>query len=89
VKVQALCPGFTYTEFHATLGVERQNVAPRSLWLQPDFVVDESLKALRQGKPIVVPGWKYKAIVALLSTLPAPLRLALDPAISTKRSRWK
>jgi len=89
VRVQALCPGFTFTEFHATLGVERQNVAPSSLWLQPDFVVDESLKALRQGKLIVVPGWKYKAIVALLSKLPTPLRLAFEAAGSTKKSRWK
>ena len=89
VKVQALCPGFTFTDFHATLGVERQIVAPSSLWLQPDFVVEKSLKALRQGKLIVVPGWKYKAIVALLSKLPTPLRLAFESAGSTKKSRWK
>ena len=89
VKVQALCPGFTYTEFHATLGVERTKVAPPSLWLQPDFVIDESLRALKQGKLFVVPGWKYKAIVALVSKLPTPLRLAFEAAGSTKNSRWK
>ena len=89
VKVQALCPGFTYTEFHATLGVDRPSVAPSSLWLQPEFVVDESLKALRKGKLVVVPGWKYKAIVALVSKLPTPLRLAFEAAGSTKNSRWK
>jgi len=89
VKVQALCPGFTFTEFHATLGVERANVAPPSLWLQPEFVVDESLKALERGKLIVVPGWKYKAIVAMVSKLPTPLRLAFEGAGSTKNSRWK
>ncbi len=89
VRVQALCPGFTYTEFHETLGLERTNVAPPSLWLQPEFVVDESLKALRNGKLVVVPGWKYKAIVALVSKLPTPLRLAFEAAGSTKKSRWK
>ena len=89
VKVQALCPGFTYTEFHSTLGVERPSVAPRALWLQPEFVVDESLKALGKGKLLVVPGWQYKAIVALVSKLPTPLRLAFEAAGSTKRSRWK
>jgi hypothetical protein len=89
VKVQALCPGFTFTEFHATLGVERKKVAPASLWLQPEFVIDESLKALKRGKLIVVPGWKYKAIVALLTKLPTPLRLAFESAGSTKNSRWK
>jgi short-subunit dehydrogenase len=63
VKVQALCPGFTYTEFHQTLGMERRSIAPPSLWLKPEFVVDESLKAFRKGKLVVVPGWKYKAAV--------------------------
>lgn len=89
VKVQALCPGFTYTEFHDTLGVERTKVAPLWLWLRPEFVVNESLKALRKGKMIVVPGWKYNAAVALISRLPTRLRLAFEEAGSTKNSRWK
>lgn len=89
VRVQALCPGFTHTEFHAALGLERPSVAPPSLWLQPEFVVGESLKALERGKLIVVPGWKYKAIVALVTKLPMPLRLAFEAAGSTKKSRWK
>ena len=89
VKVQALCPGFTYTEFHATLGVERPNVSPPSLWLKPEFVVEESLRALDKGKLIVIPGWKYKVLVALVSKLPTPLRLAFETTGSTKNSRWK
>jgi uncharacterized protein len=89
VRVQALCPGFTYTEFHATLGVKRPRVAPASLWLTPEFVVGQSLKALQRGKLIVVPGWKYKAIVALVSKLPTPLRLAFEAAGSTSNSRWQ
>jgi short-subunit dehydrogenase len=89
VKVQALCPGFTYTEFHDTLKLDRKNVAPPSLWLQPEFVVDESLKALRQGRWLVVPGWRYKAIVALVSALPTPLRVAFEAAGSKSRSSWK
>ena len=84
VKVQALCPGFTYTEFHDTAHIDRNSMARPSFWLQPEHVVDESLKALRQGKLFVVPGWRYKAIVALLSTLPAPLRLALEAAGTNK-----
>jgi len=89
VKVQALCPGFTYTDFHETLGLERQSVAPPSLWLRPEFVVDESLKALPHAKLIVVPGWKYQVLVAVISKLPMPLRLAFEAAGSTKNSRWK
>ena len=89
VKVQALCPGFTYTDFHETLGLERQSVAPPSLWLRPEFVVDESLKALPHANLIVVPGWKYQVLVVVISKLPMPLRLAFEAAGSTKNSRWK
>lgn len=82
VKVQALCPGYTYSEFHDAIKVDRTKLAPCWLWLQPDFVVDESLKALRRGKLFVIPGWPYKLIVALASTLPAGVRVAFEGARS-------
>jgi uncharacterized protein len=86
VRVQALCPGFTYSEFHDTMNVDRKSIAPASLWLRAEYVVDESLKALHRGKLLVVPGWRYKAIVALVSELPTPLRLAFEAAGSKGRS---
>ena len=89
VKVQALCPGFTYSEFHDTMHVDRKGLAPPSLWLRAEFVVDESLKALPRGKLFVVPGWRYQAIVALVSKLPTPLRLAFEAAGSKRRSSGK
>ena len=87
VKVQALCPGFTYTEFHDTALIDRTAMAPPSLWLRAEFVVDESLKALPRGKLLVVPGWRYKAIVALISKLPTPLRIALEAASRRKPAK--
>jgi short-subunit dehydrogenase len=87
VKVQALCPGFTYTEFHDAAKIERNDVASPRLWLQAEYVVDESLKGLRKGKLFVVPAWRYKAIVTLFTKLPTPLRLAFEAAGSGKRLR--
>lgn len=69
VKVQALCPGFTVTEFHDTLGMNR-SLVPRWLWLDAGYVVDTSLAALGSGKPVVIPNWKYKAFVTVLKHLP-------------------
>src|SRR5580698_8418721 len=46
VRVQALCPGYTFTEFHDRMNVDRMKIAPRVMWLRADFVVEESLKAL-------------------------------------------
>jgi uncharacterized protein len=85
VKVQALCPGFTYTEFHDAAKIDRNNVAARWLWLQAGYVVDESLKALPKSKLFVVPAWRYRAIVALRTKLPTPLRLAFEMAGSGKK----
>jgi short-subunit dehydrogenase len=89
VKVQALCPGFTYSEFHDTMKVDRKGLAPASLWLNAEFVVDESLKALSRGKLFVVPGWRYQAIVALVTKLPGALRLAFEEHGSKTESRGK
>jgi short-subunit dehydrogenase len=78
VKVQALCPGYTYSEFHDILIVDRTRVASSAFWLTAGQVVDESLRALPRGKLFVVPGWRYKAIVAFLTVLPNQLRVAVE-----------
>lgn len=72
VRVQALCPGFTLSEFHDVVGMDRSGV-PKSLWMTADFVVEESLRGLDRGKLIVVPGWRYKIVVGGLKAMPAGL----------------
>ncbi|MGA8707514.1 MAG: SDR family oxidoreductase [Steroidobacteraceae bacterium] len=84
VKVQALCPGFTLTEFHDAMNIERERIAARPYWLQAEHVVEESLKALPSGRLFVIPGWRYKLIVNLISTVPLPLRLAIETRVSRK-----
>ena len=67
VRVQALCPGYTVTEFHDRpeyVGFDRAQV-PSKMWMTADDVVDASLKALRRGRVLCIPGWKYRLIVAL------------------------
>jgi short-subunit dehydrogenase len=39
VHVQAVCPGFTVTEFHDVLGIDRRKI-PSWLWMLPDEIVD-------------------------------------------------
>jgi hypothetical protein len=83
VRVQALCPGYTITEFHDVMGFDRKQV-PSSWWTPVERVVDASLAGLRRGKLFVVPGWRYKFIVALLRLIPRPLL----HATSSWGSRW-
>jgi short-subunit dehydrogenase len=72
VKVQALCPGYTLSEFHDVVHTDRGAI-PKNLWMSADFVVGESLRGFDQGKLFVVPGWRYKLIVALMRTMPLPV----------------
>jgi short-subunit dehydrogenase len=69
VKVQALCPGFTLSEFHDRLGMDRSPI-PQSLWLSADFVVNESLRGFDDGKLFVIPGWRYKLLVMFMKSMP-------------------
>ena len=72
VTVQALCPGFTRTEFADTMGMER-SVIPASLWMPADFVVEESLRGFDRRATIVIPGWRYKLFVGLMRLVPSGL----------------
>ena len=72
VRVMALCPGFTRTEFHARMGVGRGS-APRFLWLDPDRLVRDALADLDRGKSVSVPGKRYKVLTAVARHLPASL----------------
>jgi uncharacterized protein len=84
VAMQALCPGFTYTEFHATLGMSRDGI-PKSWWMPAEFVVDESLKGLEARKLYVIPGWRYKLLVAVGMRLPTSWRMAMQRKSSHQR----
>lgn len=76
LKVQALCPGFTVTDFHEKLGLDpaafyRSRGLMRA-WTA-DQVVDRSLRDLARGRIVCVPGWNYRLVVAALRHLPMSL----------------
>ena len=59
VKVSALCPGFTRSEFHDVTGTrDRVSQLPGYLWLQADEVVSDGLDAVLRDNPrvVAVPG---------------------------------
>lgn len=65
IKVQALCPGFTRTEFHEVGDFKNfdRSLIPDSLWMMPDEVVASSLKALEKNKDVVfIPDWKQRLL---------------------------
>lgn len=70
VKVQALCPGFTHTEFHEPRKYMKMNPKsiPNFLWQDADYVTRYSLNALDRNRVVVIPGGIYKFSIWLAKT---------------------
>ena len=84
VKVHALCPGFTRTEFHQR-GRMKMNGLPTFLWLDAEDVVDAAWKAARKGEVISVPGWPYKILSAISRFGPRPLVRKVGMNVRTRQ----
>ena len=69
VRVMALCPGFTHTEFHQRAGMSKAGI-PRPLWLSADQVARECMRDFARGVRVSVPSARYKMIVAAGRLIP-------------------
>ena len=78
LKVTAVCPGFTQTEFAQANGTSvAMDASPRRLFQTPEAVVDAALRANDAGRVVVILGW-YNALAAgLMRYLPAGLVRAI------------
>jgi uncharacterized protein len=72
VRVMALCPGYTRTEFHRRAGIDMSKT-PEWLWLDAGEVASQALRDLGRGRMVSVPGWKYKAVVFAMRYTPRRL----------------
>ncbi len=72
VRVQALCPGFTKTEFQERAGIDTGRI-PALAWMTAEAVVDASMAALRSGDLICVPGVANRLVAAVSATMPRGL----------------
>ena len=69
VKVLAVCPGFTHTEFQQRAGMEAEDV-PGFMWQQPEQVVDAAMRAYDRGRAVVVTGLINQATAAFSTVSP-------------------
>jgi hypothetical protein len=79
VRVQALCPGFTHTEFHEDLREFDKRKTPAFLWMPAEAVVDASLRSFAHGDVVCIPGSGNRLLAMLggspLASIAAPLFL--------------
>ena len=74
VNSSALCPGFTYSEFHdvnATRGLVSQ--LPKYMFMKPEPVVEGAINAVERGRAVYVPGAWNSFVAWLNKALPRPM----------------
>lgn len=72
IKVTAVCPGLTHTEFHQRMGLDT-SLVPSVAWLTAERVVREGLADNDRGRAVSIPSKRYKAVAVLARVLPARL----------------
>ncbi len=78
VHVTALCPGFTYSEFHDVSGTRAQvNRLPRWMWLDAPTVARQGYDAVMRGDVVYVNGRVNRAIARIGHVVPESLVLAV------------
>lgn len=72
VQASVVLPGFTRTQFHQRANVDATAI-PEWMWLDSGQVARTALTDASQGHVVCIPGLQYRALSALLQTLPRPL----------------
>ena len=70
VRVQSVCAGLTRTEFLETTDYSAFNPyaqVPAWVFMSPEQLVDESLRALGKGRTIFIPGARNRAFVGIMN----------------------
>jgi short-subunit dehydrogenase len=78
IRVTALCPGFTHTEFHDVMNVaDKAKRIPEILWTDAAFVVRAGWTAVNAGQPVCTPGILNNVIAGMTKRLPERVRYAM------------
>ena len=86
VKVSALCPGFTRTEFHQRGRMSMKGL-PTFMWLNADKLVAKAWSDALKGKAISIPGWQYKLLALIMSIAPRTMVRKIGMNVRVKARR--
>ena len=87
IRVQALAPGFTVTDFHSRLGADFTKAQRK--WMRSEELVEISLRALEKGRVVCIPGVKRLFLVKFASVLPRRVYYKVMQILGEKiKKRW-
>jgi short-subunit dehydrogenase len=69
--------------------MDRTKLAPKSWWCSSEQVVAESLAGLEHDRVFVIPGLRYRLLVAILGWIPRSLRRRALLAAARRNGRIK
>jgi len=69
IRISALCPGFTRTEFHQRGRMSMKGL-PSFMWLDSDKLVAKAWSDALKGEAVSIPGWQYQLLVFVIQGLP-------------------
>ena len=72
VHISALCPGFTYSEFHDVNGT-REGVSrlPDAMWMEAEECAAQGVEAVERNRAVFIPGRVNKSLAVLNRILPS------------------
>ena len=87
VNVCALCPGFTFSEFHDVTGTRSLvSKMPSFMWQRAEMVVQEGIEAVERGEAVHVTGRFNRTVKSLFKLMPDRIALRMS-AKQSKRYR--
>ena len=88
IHCTALCPGFTYSEFHDVNGTrDAMKGMSKRMWMEAGPVVKAGIDAVNRGQPVVVPGLVNKGLATLTRLMPEPVGRAIVSGQSRRYRR--
>ena len=87
LKITALCPGSTRTEFAESAGYKHlQSAASERFAQTAEAVVATAIRGNEAGRVVVIPGWTNRLAVGVMRCLPEPLvRAAINAGAAKYR----
>ena len=86
VHVTALCPGFTYSEFHDVTGTrEQMKSLPPWMWMDSPTVARQGFDAVMAGEPLYINGRVNRTIATLVTFAPTWLIRAVERRLGHRK----
>ena len=86
IKISALCPGFTRTEFHQRGRMSMKGL-PSFMWLNSDRLVAQAWSDALKGRVISIPGWQYQLLSCVIASLPRSIVRKVGMNLRRKQRR--